>query len=116
MQVSQNYILQKLQYFFRDYAVSNSILICFLLVPIGLSSGVAYLYHAGFVVTDQDAIFATETLKDLLLETGQTSVSVGGVSRNVSLYLSFLPVIRQTIPGQSPSPLPSFGSRSLDVN
>ena len=64
--------------------MSNFIFACFILIPILLSSGVAWLYHAGFVVNEVDAQFATDTLRDLLLESGESTVHVGGVSRNVS--------------------------------
>ena len=56
---------------------------CLMTVPFGIAIATAYLYHAGFVIRDGDEQFATDTLKDLLLESGETSVWVGRVSRNV---------------------------------
>uniref|UniRef100_A0A914PRA1 G protein-coupled receptor n=1 Tax=Panagrolaimus davidi TaxID=227884 RepID=A0A914PRA1_9BILA len=42
----------------------------------------ALIYHAGFTIKEGDEEFATQVLKDLLLETGEISVHISGVSRN----------------------------------
>lgn len=61
-------------------------LVSFLMIPMTLSIGMGGLYHAGFVVDENDDKFATQTLAHMLLESGENTVHPGGVSRNVSAF------------------------------
>uniref|UniRef100_A0A914P5R8 G protein-coupled receptor n=1 Tax=Panagrolaimus davidi TaxID=227884 RepID=A0A914P5R8_9BILA len=45
------------------------------------ASAVGYLYHIGFSYDETDVKFATDILKDILLETNETTVYLSGLSR-----------------------------------
>ena len=72
---------------------------CLMLIPFTFALLSAFIYHLAFLVDAKDTQFATDLLKELLLEPGETYIQPASVGRQVidrNLEVNMNPQLRPT--------------------